>query len=53
MIGPILVTPYTEKFTEVITENNVKKMVGVRNIRWKFTLPETLVIDGGISRLKR
>lgn len=53
MIGPIVVTPYTEKFTEVITENNVKKMVGVRNIRWKFTLPETLVIDGGISRLKR
>lgn len=49
IVGPILVVPYTEEFTETVTENNTKKTVSVRNAHCKYILPETLTLNGGFS----
>lgn len=49
IIGPILVVPYIEEYTETITENGVKKTEAKRDFRKTVILPDQLNLDGGFT----
>ena len=49
LVGPVLVVPYIEEFTETTTENGVKKTEAKREYRKTAILPEQLNLEGGFS----
>lgn len=49
IMGPVLVIPYIEEYTETSTENNINKTVNMREPHWKYVLPENLELNGGFS----
>ncbi len=49
LVGPVLVIPYTEEFTETTTENGVKKTEVKREMRRAVILPDQLNVDGGFT----
>lgn len=49
IIGPVLVIPYIEEFTETTTENGVKKTEAKREHRKAVILPDQLNLAGGFS----
>ena len=49
LVGPVLVVPYIEEFTETTTENGVKKTEAKCEYRKTVILPEQLNLEGGFS----
>ena len=49
IVGPILVTPYLETFSETTTENGVKKTELKTEQRYDFIFPESIDVSGGFS----
>ena len=49
LVGPVLVVPYIEEFTETSTENGVKKTEVKREQRKTVILPDQLNVEGGFS----
>jgi len=49
IIGPILVVPYVEEYTETITENNIQKIKQKRDKRVAYFMPERSALEGGFS----
>ena len=49
LVGPVLVIPYLEEFTETTTENGVKKIEAKRELRRAVILPEQLNLAGGFT----
>jgi inner membrane protein len=49
IVGPVLVIPYLEEYTETSTENNIKKVVHMRETHWRYVLPDNLELSGGFS----
>ncbi len=49
IVGPVLVVPYIEEYTETTTENGVKKTEAKRDYRKTVILPEQLSLDGGFT----
>ena len=49
IIGPVLVVPYIEEFSETTTENGVKKTEVKREQRKAVILPDQLNLEGGFT----
>lgn len=49
LVGPVLVIPYLEEFTETTTENGVKKTETKRELRRAVILPDQLSLAGGFT----
>lgn len=49
IVGPVLVIPYIEEYTETATQNNIQKTIIKRESRWKYILPNNLELNGGFS----
>jgi inner membrane protein len=49
LVGPVLVIPYIEEFTETTTENGIKKIENMREHRKAVILPDQLNLAGGFS----
>ncbi len=49
LVGPVLVIPYLEEFTETTTENGIKKIETKRELRRAVILPEQLNLAGGFT----
>jgi inner membrane protein len=49
VIGPVLVVPYIEEYTETTLENNVKKTEVRRDQHRTVILPDQLALEGGFS----
>lgn len=49
LLGPILVVPYLETFTETTTENSIKKTELKTEQRYEFIFPESINVSGGFS----
>ena len=49
ILGPILVTPYLETFSETTAENGVKKTVLKTEQRFEFIFPENINVSGGFT----
>ena len=49
LVGPVLVIPYVEEFTETTTENGIKKTETKREQRQTIILPTQLKVAGGFS----
>ena len=49
ILGPILVTPYLETFSETTTENGVKKTEFKTEQRYEFIFPESINVSGGFA----
>lgn len=49
IVGPILVVPYIEEFSETTIENGVKKTEVKREQRKAVILPDQLTLEGGFS----
>lgn len=49
LVGPVLVIPYVEEFTETTTENGIKKTEIKREHRKAVILPEELNVAGGFN----
>jgi inner membrane protein len=49
LVGPVLVIPYIEEFTETTTENGIKKTENKREHRKAVILPDQLNLAGGFS----
>lgn len=49
IVGPVLVVPYIEEFSETTTENGVKKTEVKREQRKAVILPDQLNLEGGFT----
>lgn len=49
LIGPVLVIPYYEDFTETVIENGFNKTEAKRELRKAVILPEQLNLEGGFT----
>ncbi len=49
LLGPILVVPYLESFSETTTENGVKKTELKTEQRYEFIFPESIHVTGGFT----
>jgi inner membrane protein len=49
LVGPVLVIPYIEEFTETTTENGIKKTETKREQRKAVILPDQLNLEGGFT----
>ncbi len=49
LLGPILVVPYLESFSETTTENGVKKTELKTEQRYEFIFPESIHVAGGFT----
>lgn len=49
IVGPVLVVPYIEEYSETTTENGVKKTEFKREFRKTVILPDQLNLDGGFT----
>lgn len=49
ILGPILVVPYLESFSETTTENGVKKTELKTEQRYEFIFPENIHVVGGFT----
>ena len=49
LVGPVLVVPYIEEFSETTIENGVKKTETKREYRKTVILPDQLNLDGGFT----
>ena len=49
LLGPVLVVPYIESYTETTTEDSVKKTEAKSVQKAEFIFPENVIISGGFS----